>query len=309
MSNGVLFISFLLSTLLSYSQGYHKLLQDSTVWHYSIASNMPLTTGLIYTNGDSVINGYSYQKVYNSNELMLMYEDTLAQKVYWHARTDSFAPIFPYMGCFSGTPFGELLYDFSLQIGDSTCITRLNQQPMSKLYKVDTIFYVQTLGGLRKNLRLKSISPPHYGINWIEGVGNVENLLNYKLYELWGAMADAPDYTLTCIYQNTTQIYQNPQYLDCENVVSSLAAENYQGINVYPNPIENELVISSTEVNLAKVSIKIYNSLGIEVANIISQRDKNRISLNTSSFQQGIYSYSLIDQDNALYISGIIMKK
>ncbi len=308
MNKIIIAILLLLSILNCYSQGYNKLLQDSMVWHYTIDSNLPSTTGVVYTNGDSIINGNSYQKVSHFGELMLLYEDTLSQKVYWYARTDSFSPIYPFMGCFSGTPYGELLYDFSLQVGDSTCITRLNQQPISKWYKVDSLSYVQTLNGQRKRLLLKSIHQPYYRIEWIEGVGNIENFLNYKLCELSGAF-DAPNYTLTCIYQNNSQIYQNPQYSNCENAVSIFEPVNYKKIDIYPNPIENELFISSNEINLENVIFKIYNSVGVEIENYLSYKDSKVLMINTSLMQSGMYYYSIRGNDNLLYDSGVLMKK
>lgn len=308
--NKIIFLGLLLLSILnSYSQVYNKLLGNNTEWHYLVETLFPPITNTIYVNGDSIISGYSYQKVYHNNELMLMYEDTLSQKVYWYSRTDSFSPIHPYMGCFSGTPYGELLYDFSLQLGDSTCVTHLNQQPISKWYKVDSLSYIQTLNGQRKRLLLKSVLPPYRWIEWIEGVGNIENLLNYKLYELSG-IYDAPNYTLTCIYRNNSQIYQNPQYSNCENAVSIFGEPvNYKKIDIYPNPIENELFISSSEINLKNITLKMYNSVGVEIENYLSYKDSKVLMINTSLMQAGMYYYSIRGNDNLFYDSGVLMKK
>src|ERR1035438_1738336 len=124
-----------ISPSIVHSQNYHKLIRTNTYWDDYVMSDEPIFGGcystadrIYFTGNDTVINGFTYQisreypfSGYNpvpnvmcpplvvNNESYptgsFIREDTVARKVYIYVS--------------GGTPPDQLLYDFSLQIGDT----------------------------------------------------------------------------------------------------------------------------------------------------------------------------------------------
>lgn len=75
---------------------------------------------------------------------------------------------------------------------------------------------------------------------------------------------------------------------------------------VYPNPFNNEITFSFPELTDSTIKIKITNMLGQIVFN--GETNTNLFSINTSTYPQAIYIYSIYD-NNRVYKSGKIVKQ
>jgi len=62
-------------------------------------------------------------------------------------------------------------------------------------------------------------------------------------------------------------------------------------INIYPNPASDNITISFSNTELSKMSISIYNSLGIEIKRFDEKEllGKSAINFSTESFPTGVY--------------------
>jgi Secretion system C-terminal sorting domain len=204
-----------------------------------------------------LLSGYGYYR-----------EDTLTKKVY---KRDCYNPQYPEM----------LIYDFSLNDGDSTYL------PSSYLWlyvdsiKTETFFEKERRIFYLTNKEWDNAHPV-----WIEGVGSLAGL-PYPQYPpeiYWLAKGE-----LTCCYDNDTLVYQSEygelygcsfEYLS----INEFAIDNE--IRIFPNPIDETTVIQINDKNIADIEVVIYDVLG----NIVSQTTTNQrvIPLNTD-LQQGIY--------------------
>lgn len=78
---------------------------------------------------------------------------------------------------------------------------------------------------------------------------------------------------------------------------------------VYPNPVSNQAKIQFVSGTTENITFKIYNLLGEEVESqlISSSKGVNTINLNTSSYAEGIYLYS-INNGNKVLTKRMIIK-
>ena len=79
---------------------------------------------------------------------------------------------------------------------------------------------------------------------------------------------------------------------------------------VYPNPVMNQAKVQFISGLNADIVFKIYNLLGEEIESqlISSSRGVNTVNLNTSSYSEGIYLYS-INNGNKVLTKRMVVKK
>ncbi|MEO8664976.1 MAG: T9SS type A sorting domain-containing protein [Ignavibacteria bacterium] len=84
------------------------------------------------------------------------------------------------------------------------------------------------------------------------------------------------------------------------NTISNYRPERFELNQNYPNPFNPQTIIGYSLTSGNDVSIKIYNSLGNEVATLVDQKQsagKYEVEWNASGFPTGIYFYKLITPD------------
>lgn len=170
----VLVVLFLMPCTLHASDGYLPLLENTSWTSFRLHIENPELV-YVYTNtGDTIIGGKSYRvikrtsidvyiaemersKVNSLDErTWYLYEDTENKRVYYYN---------------SYSQQDEILYDFSLQIGDA--------HPVDPSFTLTDISQIENSGYVRKQLTFTaSVSNKTYYIFWIAGIGNSVNMMD-----------------------------------------------------------------------------------------------------------------------------------
>jgi type IX secretion system substrate protein len=275
----IFFLLYFLNSFSGKAQQYVPLVVDSTHWiiEHCDYDAMPPTGSAweYYILGDTIVNlipykkvykrgwdypfcDISYQTIYPYSLFSLIREDTLTKKVY--STGGGWA-------CPSGND--TLMYDFDLQIGDTTntCITR---------WKVlDTIIQ----GNIWLSSKLYTIGG---GYELYEGVGSQFGLFERMTFSVSGG--GDPRLTHYC----------RGDLSNCGLTLSSEENSNFtDNLLLYPNPATNQLII--------EYDLNIADNLLIEIYSIDGKRrfsktmNMDKINLDVSKFSQGIYFIRLIN--------------
>lgn len=199
-------ISFIIAIFcLQFSIQAQNFIDETKQW--TVLSTQSMDTSLKFTTsykfaGDSIINGFSYHKLYmttDSNQVNW----TLSDCPFWFERNDSVFIRGYCCGYLIDTV--TLVYDFNIEEGDS--FPYYDNQYMI----VDSIRYLEWGGSIRKHCFFNQIDWNLYGcITWIEGVGNLENL-NFSGSFCIGSVG----WELLCFHENGNLVFQNPLYNSC----------------------------------------------------------------------------------------------
>jgi len=164
---------------------YIPLLDTNKVWLESMLYEfgfINVTENYIGTKTDTLIhNDTVYTILYEQNSIItLLREDTLTKKIY---RRNFYNPFWDKE---------EILYDFSMQVGDSILME-------NHWYWVDSIKNFNIFGIERKVFYI-------YNIIWIEGIGSLAGILNTNRIPGLIGMGGVE---LNCTYQNDILQYQS----------------------------------------------------------------------------------------------------
>lgn len=295
----ITYILIIVSYSSSLSQDYHKLISIDKSWDQSYAEMGYICTGFsdsppirFMVSGDTSINGLNYTKF--SYQLMtpawgssppncppfvvdtikqeylgyFLREDTITQKV-WRYDISNYIE--------------ELLYDFSLDKGDTLYHT------LGSPTIIDTVYEIVTDDGkTRRKLELEGF----YGGYYIEGIGGTAGLFEqpYEIFEegTW----------MMCVKQNSSIIWQVSN--DCYDLITSIGYEESTAqINVFPNPAKDLINIEGVGVTS---KVRIYNSIG-ECCIVCDLEDHKIIYLDC--LRNGVY-FLQIEQKDKIYREIII---
>jgi hypothetical protein len=337
----LLILFFFLSAQRSFAQTYYKLLkEDTTVWqHFScfipVAPNGKQVATYINDMGYAALdtityNTFIYRKIFCLNSYGITYnmkspvgfmrEDTLARKVFFKETLASPE---------------ELLYDFSLNVGDSVALTFPNNNTWNGNYRADSIVVKNTRGGPRKHFYMRkhmnNPSPQGYYYVFIEGVGSTFHVLykygwlnpyscqlqsNTSCSHIW-------DMGLSCKYDDRLKKYQSCTFMlaqqnFCMNPVDSCNYRNICGglksytraedLKIFPNPANDHLTIKFEGTMYSEIDVKVFNVLGEEMKGIIPSINavSKEILLKTSSLKNGMYFIELMN-GSYLYREGVMI--
>ncbi len=283
---------FLLSLLLlffvnSFSQSYKTFPAANAYWRENkggfqctCCSDYQITI-----TGDTIINLQSYHKLnssgvryaedmvgnctstisnYFNNYVGAFREDTLNKKIFF---------------CSTGATAEELLYDFSLIVGDTVPPTYLNSNG-TYINVVQAIDSINLNGTFHKRFKIDncnggvSISELYF----IEGVGSNYGLLHSTMcpFETIG--------NLICFSASGQVVYPDNS-TTCSLITDINQKQLYNSISVYPSPASTILYLKSDY--LIPQSITIFNNLG--QAMLFKQNLTNTENINISQLKNGIY--------------------
>lgn len=207
----------LLGTGLLKAQPYQPLVTQTKQWFIrSYEFGIPIYD-FYYAQGDTLINGLSYRFLhgYHYNKNFLLREDLSQRQVFILINNGAF--------------FQEyLLYDFSLQVGDSIYL----ENPVSPvvasegMYELDSMVPRNLQGQMRRYFYLSAKDTASFSphAEWIEGIGSTA-LINTP-----GAQADSVGLTeLLCAYENGQKIYQRRVYDSCYSIAGLSESRPLQG--------------------------------------------------------------------------------
>jgi len=249
----LLLFVFTLSVYKTKAQSYIKLLNHYSEWHVTTCNSGCLTDSY-YTIGDTLINGYHYTflDLYHYNKNFVIREDTFTRKVYMRLLSQP------------STAKEYLLYDFSLQVNDTTTIENpgspyplqagefILDSIVSKplITKAHRFFYFHALDTVMANTKTTV---------WAEGIGSL-CLINTP-----GAPPQINGVgQLSCFFSNGIHEYQNLDSISsCIPIypVGINEINKNTDISITQN-IDNKSVTITTNQNNLPLSVLIYDIEG-----------------------------------------------
>jgi len=277
------------------SQEYHQLLDHESEWHLTSCSSTCIND-VYYTNGDTTYNGYQY-KILNGYHYI--------SRTFWLREDVSEKHIF--LSYDNGKSRIEvLLYDFSLQIGDTILLSNpITPFPSNGgFYKVDSIVSQNLLDNKSHNFFYLSPTASNQSSDelpvWIEGIGGL-TLIN--------GPGGTPDINrvgkISCYFNDGFLSYSQLDSLDRCTVkyVTGLKEIQRHSNRIYPTIFESILRLE----DVSEVSeVVIYSLRGEEVyrRKLNHQSYKN---LELSHLEKGLYVIRLYD-NNLPVVSKKIVK-
>lgn len=267
---------FFLSPIIA--QDYIPLLDGLNEWHVTNCY-YGCSTDVYYTDGDTIVDGKNY-KILNGyhyiSRTFLLREDVASKKVYLNL-------------LLANSQQEYLLYDFSLNVGDSIDI----KNPITPFptdagyYKVDSVAMKAVANS--RNARHFYLSPSlsntvsNTTAIWVEGVGSLS---------LITAPGGYPDINgaghLSCSFRNTELFYSNLDSISgCEPVIlSTVVTESVLNLVKMTTLIKN----GECQIHNAKnVRFLDVFDLGGKKLQHITNENEDHIDLNFSKFSTGVY--------------------
>lgn len=231
-----------------------------------------------YTDGDTLINALSYVKIKkmeypNLNDITVfptytgaIRQDTINKKIYI---------------VLSDSTTERILYDFSLQVGDT--VNSVLHELASDCFGFNTetivsIDSIQVNGNYHRVFHFQGSCTGSNGGSYIEGIGSDFGLL-------FPNRMDEMESHLSCLKVNN-QTYYPSSTTACELVASVNNLKENQKFNIFPNPTYETLTISLYE-NTEKTDCIVFDNAGKEINRFIVSGGDN--FLNVSEIKQGNY--------------------
>ncbi len=299
MKTTILSIVAVLISIPGFSQMNYPIPMDSTSeWRMGTVIYDPHTNYFrssdyrVFISGDTTINNYVYTRLMCSGLSSFTYQGqtysmSFENAFYAYIRSDS-ARTYEFM---NGQD--ELLYDFSLQVGDTLPMTTLNWCPTVIITSIDT---VQVAG---KYLKKFNISDPVNGdltSTWfMEGIGN-ENGLNSPINITMNGGS-----SFECYAENHVPVF--PEGSTCDLTVDVVEKPvTDETTLIYPNPSGGIFTVAINAISEKDLNVTITgvsgNSILTETWHINQGLNENICNLSGAS--AGIYV--LIIQDGNSFI-------
>ena len=279
------------------AQDYKPLVEDGKQWNvlfsypWSPPEPQSKYTDIYKIEGDTLLDGVSYKVMYTTRN-----EDLTGWNFCGVIRENEDKQVFYRR---YGSPDEEMLYDFSMEVGDTICMCDYGfyECCMVVIEKGETIVN----GEPRQQTLLEYPWGNGEGEVWIEGIGSLYGIINSGSLFLMGGSTN-----LLCYYEDGDLIWQNttPGYNECyiinPNDPQSIEEnETSLSVSVYPNPSKGEVTIEGVEV----AEIKVYNGLGQMVKTFQGSNE-----INVSGLAEGIYLLRILDTDGKVYTNKITIQ-
>ena len=218
-----------------------------------------------YLSGDSTIQGKEYKILYDSTYSTNSYSDRIeVTKKGFIRELKSNKEIFFIE---NGRSEETKIYDFDFDV-DSSLTIGLYTYTVKSTDSVD-------ISGIKRKIIYFS-EDENNGLSWISGIGANQGLFYFQ-FQMG---------LLLCVKDSNVLIYKDSGDYDCVffDYVSSINESETNGIKVYPNPAENNLMITSKEVI---ENVEIYNLSGIMVMSFLPKNTE--LNVNIRNLKKGIY--------------------
>src|ERR1035437_6473922 len=334
----IIAITFSLSAKLS-AQQYYPMLDSVNIWNYvsntCVASPRHIKTYNPcsysnfnscniekYTQQDTIIDSMIYKTIFEIGFDTCLYgfirEDTSLKKIYFRDILSN-----PEI----------ILYDYSMQIGDSININFYNSGYFqSGWYTLDSITNRTIVAGNRIVFNLNNHSHPYQTLTWIESVGNIGDAVYPYSINLPGC-GFCPNYpgnfcqTMTC-FEHTYKIYYDSCSLhdamnnSCVNFIDTCHYCEFCGgipelssvssFEVSPTPSNGKINISMTISNPDNLEIYIRDVTGKQAMNKYSlgrlNKGNTNRELDVSNLKSGFYFLECRGNDGSSFRKLIIQE-
>ncbi len=246
-----------------------------------------------FINGDTVISGISYHKIYESGyyaQYGLPAQNLIDSYYYYNTyfgviRQGANKKVYTY-NTFSNQD--ELLYDFNLQVGDTIPFAVNHPTGFGDTLTISRIDSIFDGTNYRKHFFITAHQSGFTDSNYtsiIEGIGST-----YGLFYI----IDPPfEYTgtLKCFIQNDSTKYTDGSLNACD-LITNVNEHSQQGfsINIFPNPFNYSTTIKVSD-EFFNAELNIFNAIG-EVVNHQTIKGKTLI-IYRNDFDEGIYFYQI----------------
>lgn len=294
----LIFIVFLGQSL--FGQNYFPFPSDSATWNcldwYQNEPFYAYLTNYQYTqNGDTILDGKNYKKIYHQNidnpggDVTLLggiREDQSKNIYFYPLNTD----VFPPTGglSFPSDTSEYLLYTFdNLTIGMILPINSENTE--IQVVGIDSVLIGNQY---RKRYQIQNslLLPADY---WIEGIGSTLELFSSYTWNFeWSTY-------MLCFTDSITYYINSPNGEDSCHYALPTSINEFETINlsVYPNPAVDIIRISGM-VNTGQLTIEIYNAQGQLV---LSQTfDSSDLEIDIRNLKPGLYFVKQISKHQNL---------
>ena len=280
----------ILLTLQSFSRDIDSIIDTVKVWytHIYIYCCEQVDTEVIGISQDTIIDDTTYNKILRATG-----GNTIPFLKYGFIREDSLHRIY-YKTTVSSPE--RLIYDFSIQEGDSTKVFGLmdweKDDFISCNYICDSIRNKGYFGNQRKVYYL-STSPGHNYEHWIEGLGSSSGLLhNYD-----GQVGDDAFY-LSCVYSRDSLLYK--KYATCVRIALDVNTITANNPLIFPNPVGTNQYLQIRHTKPGCI-LEVYNARGTLVHKQILDSSEIVTRFNVD---RGIYLYRIIENRKGSVYSG-----
>ncbi len=300
-------LQFLLVSV-SFGQTYEPFIDTHKQWNTMITfyayGGSPATSRTLQlhiTANDTLINDTLYQKVVNTGysdgtfptgELGFIREDIDEKKVFFRENMEVFYP-----------PKDRLLYDFSLETGDTTEVFGLYQCTWnSNTYKVVSTDTIHLLNDeARKTWYLEPIGHNAQEADlWIEGIGS----LNGMLFPGCSQMATISfSLTLLCYYEDDLKLYMmyDTCYIDW---TTGLEAQAENSIKLYPNPARGHVTLSLPDEIQDGSTYQIYHVNGTKL--VEGRLNEKTVTIPLGNIKPGMYFFN-VQSNTTVFRSKLII--
>ncbi len=240
---------------------------------------------------DTLINDTLYQKVVNighsetlfTKDIGFIREDMNERKVFFREETQVFYP-----------PQDKLLYDFSLETGDTTEVFGLHHcTSYSNTYTVVSTGTIQLLNGAeRKTWHLEPVGDNVQEADlWIEGIGSIYGMLFPACSQL---ATISFSLKLLCYYENDIELYRSDEDSCFIDWTSGLESHAQHSIKLFPNPATGQVQIELPDnIMLEPVKIELHSPIGRLLYNAKPTSHFHKIDV--AHFPAGLYLVRLWD--------------
>ncbi len=274
------------------SQIYHHFINENKQWkcaytlpiltkNSSNSDSLYLALKINYFKGDTIINNIRYSKSMFKSLMPKSTDTTISQSGYFFYEDTINQKVFMLDQIYNHT--NVLLYDFSLNVGDSVHTYILaNIFYNGKVKKVDSVYLT--------NKFLKRIIFTD-NLELIEGIGST----TYVSYP------SVNNGFLICVSENNNVLYLDTAlFQNCDTVFSKLPPTQISYLNqslfktnIYPNPINKSSVLTVKSIGYEQFKIEIFNDLG----NLVKQ-----------DLFVGNYPIGMLNLNEGFYICRILYK-
>lgn len=232
-----IFIIFILISV-NYSTGYAQFFDSSTIWSEANAKyyfNVENDTILNSTNYH-VIKKYTNDTTFhysNGSFYAIVREEN--RKIFW----------------LNSDGEEKLLYDFTLNQGDSVYITSMSiydygyDSTLLICEAIDTIIDLDEHERQRFKMRTSDPSP-YYNTDieyWVYGIGSTLGFFNSGHLKI--ATMDQQDPLLYCCHKNINIVYHDENQSSCHQSTLNIEVAKKNLVEIYPNPVLDYLIIKT----------------------------------------------------------------
>jgi|GEM_PF-5433495 len=261
----------------SFSQGHFPIPADSSAqWRVTLQMWEPSPWWMVtddrmyFFEGDTVISGRTYQKLYASGSSYVASPPDGTTYLYSHEYRGGIRNE-GHKVYYTGWGQDTLLYDFSLQAGDHLPVTWINDTGIV----VTSVDSVLIGSGYRKRFNIAGPANGTLLSHWIiEGMGH-----EYGLVELMYGVPDNNS-SFQCYAEHSTPLF--PPGVQCDlSLKDNEKLTQATPVSVFPNPSSGNFTVSCPDVRVTPLHYTVLTPAGQQVAagNWALTGGKNEIGL------------------------------